>query len=331
MTAVTRRKAVSVAVLVSVAVAVVFAAAQLDAAAAQRVVRLRNAFISKYKNRATIENLDFRVEHVKNKVNTIGSGGEDGDAHMSGRPGPEVALPMVAEIVNAGLKGTGGADSESHRAFLKAQPMEGTSKKVSITGFWRLWFEHPPSDPTEVLVQGHTVPIPDNTNPDHIFEVHPLLAFDDVKMPTAFVPIPGYTAYTATRAFGTYEKITFRARKMASFTTISSTKVGFNYTEFDAELTGTPVDINDAIFALARILDKKNGASVTAAPRRLVFAKGTAAATAFLGLSPKKGTAIRVVGIPRVNLDQLMGEAEGSPGQEVAVRGAYEIIVVGIR
>jgi hypothetical protein len=32
-----------------------------------------------------------------------------------------------------------------------------------------------------------------------------------------------------------------------------------------------------------------------------------------------------------VNLDQLMAEAEGSPGQEVAVRGTYEIIVVGIR
>jgi hypothetical protein len=217
---------------------------------------------------------------------------------MSGRPGSEVALPMVAEIVNAGLKGTGAADSESHRAFLKARPMEGTSTKVNITGFWRLWFEHPPTDPTDVLIQGQTVPIPGDTNPDHIFEVHPLLAFDDVKMPTAFVPIPGYTAYTAKRAFEAYEKLTFRARKLASFTTISSTKVGFNYTEFDAELAGTLVDVNDAIFALARILDKKNGTSVTAAPRRLVFAKGTAAANTFLGLSPKKGTAIRVLAFP---------------------------------
>jgi hypothetical protein len=62
-----------------------------------------------------------------------------------------------------------------------------------------------------------------------------------------------------------------------------------------------------------------------------VFAKGTAAANTFLSMNPKKGTAIRVVGIPRVNLDQLMDEAEGSPGQEVAVHGTYEIIIVGIR
>jgi hypothetical protein len=326
MPVVTRGRAVAVAA--AAAAAVILGAVQVDAAAALRVVRLRNAFISKYKNRATVENLDFRVEHVKGKVNTIGSGGEDGDAHMSGRPGSEVALPMVAEIVNAGLKGTGGGDSESHSAFLKARPLDQTSTRVNITGFWRLWFEHPPS---EVVVQGHTVPIPADTNPDHLFEIHPLLAFDGVKMPTAFVPIPGYTAYTAKRAFDTYEKITFRVRKMASFTTISSTKVGFNYTEFDAELAGTPVDINDAIFVLARVLDKKNGTSVTAAPRRLVFAKGTAAANTFLGMSPKKGTAIRVLGIPRVNLDQLMDEAEGSPGEEVAVRGTYEIIIVGIK
>jgi len=72
-----------------------------------------------------------------------------------------------------------------------------------------------------VLVQGQTVPVPTDTNPDHIFEVHPLLTFDSATMPTAFVPIPGYTAYTATRAFGTYEQITFRVKKMASFTTIS--------------------------------------------------------------------------------------------------------------
>jgi hypothetical protein len=330
MPAVTHRTTVSVSISVSVlvAAAVVLGAVQVDTAAALRVVRLRNAFISKYKNRATIENLDFRVEHVKQKVNSIGSGGEDGDAHMSGRPGSEVALPMVAEIVNAGLNGTGGTDSESHLAFLKAKPMEGTSTRVTITGFWRLWFEHPPSD---VVVQGHTVPIPADTNPDHIFEVHPLLAFDGLQMPTAFVPVPGYTAYTATRAFGAYEAITFRVKKMASFTTISSTTVGFNYTEFDAELAGTPVDVNDAIFALARVLDKKNGTAVTAAPRRLVFAKGTAAANTFLGINPKKGTAIRVLGIPRVNLDQLMDEAQASPGEEVAVRGTYEIIIVGIR
>ena len=299
--------------------AFVVGSAPAETAATLRVVRLRNAFISKFKNRATVQNLPFNVDHVKQKVNTIGSGGEDGDAHMSGRPGPEVALPMVAELVNA-------RDGESHAAFLNAKPMNGNA--VTISGVWRLWFEHPPST---VLVQGQTVPIPANTNPDHIFEIHPLTEFDGQKMPTAFIPIPGYTAYTASKAFGAYEQIVFRAKKNASFTTISSTQVGFNYTEFDARLAGNPVEINDAVFALADILTAKNGTTVTAEPRRLVFAKETAAAQKFLSMNPKKGTAIRVLGIPRVNLDQLMDHAEDDPGVEVAVRGTYEIIVVGIR
>lgn len=286
-----------------------------------RVVRLRNAFITKFKNRATVDGLPFRVDHVKQRVNTIGSGGEDGDAHMSGRPGPEVALPMVAEIVNA-------RDGESQLAYRKAKPMDGQSQPVTISGVWRLWFEHPPS---VVLVQGQTVPMPEDTNPDHIFEIHPMTVFDGQKMPGAFVPIPGYTAYTATKAFGAYEKLVFRVKKNASFTTISSTTVGFNYTEFDATLAGTPVEINDAIFALVNVLSKKNGTVVTAEPRRLVFTKGTAAAARFLAAHPVKGTAVRVLGIPRVNLDALMDEAENTPGQEVAVRGTYEIIVVGMR
>jgi hypothetical protein len=293
----------------------------VETAATQRVVRLRNAFITKFKNRATVDGLPFRVDHVKQKVNTIGSGGEDGDAHMSGRPGPEVALPMVAEIVNA-------RDGESQLAYKKAKPMDGQSQAVTISGVWRLWFEHPPD---VVVVQGQTVPMPGDTNPDHIFEIHPLTEFDGQKMPGAFVPVPGYTAYTATKAFGAYEKLVFRVKKNASFTTISSTTVGFNYTEFDATLAGTPIDVNDAIFASVNVLSKKNGAAVTAEPRRLVFTKGTAAADKFLAAHPVKGTAIKVLGIPRVNLDALMDKAEDTPGQEVAVRGAYEIIVVGMR
>src|SRR6476660_8510300 len=71
-----------------------------EAAAQQRVVRLRNAFIDSVKNRATIADLPFTFDHVKSSINAIGSGGDDGEKPMSGRPGPFVALPMVAEEVN---------------------------------------------------------------------------------------------------------------------------------------------------------------------------------------------------------------------------------------
>jgi hypothetical protein len=106
--------------------------------------------------------------------------------------------------------------------------------------------------------------------------------------------------------------------------------VTFNYTEFDAVLAGAPMSVNDAIFVLADIRGV-SGKSVVSSPRRLVMATGTKAATAFTAKSPKKGAQIRVLGIPRVNLDILSDAAAESPGDTATRKGAYEIIVVGVR
>ena len=291
----------------------------VETAAKQRVIRLRNAFISAIKNRATITDLPFTVDHVKKSINKIASGGDDGDLHVSGRPGPFVAMPMVAEVVNAKL--------EESDVVQKLKDLGGTTQQVRISGVWRLWFEHPPKD---VLVQGGSVPKPVHTNPDHVFELHPITGIADRDADESFVPIKGYTAYTAKRAFGVYERLQFRVKRGSTFTTISSTQAGFNYTEFDAKLAGAPLHKNDATFVLADILDA-SGTSVVAKPIRLVIADTTKAFQAFSAKTPKKGTQLKVTGIPRVNLDKLMDEAVKSPGETVAVKGAYEIIVVGIR
>ena len=302
------------------AAAIIVIPARTETAAQIRKVKLRNTFIDKYKNRATLTGLKFRIGHVKQAVNTVGSGGEDGDLHMSGVPSSEVALPMVAEIVNAGL------DGDPQKAVALARPLQ-TNTEVTIDGVWRLWFEHPPGG---MLVQGQTVPLPSNTNPDHIFELHPVTKFNQQSTVASFVPIPGYIAYTAAKAFGAYEKLEFTANKGMAFTTIGSTKAGYNYTQFDAVLAGNPIDMNDGVFVLADILAKKGGKSVVASPRRLVFTKGTPAAAAFLAGPHKKGSAWKLLGIPRVNLDKLMADAEEHRGEDVTVRGTYEIIVVGV-
>jgi hypothetical protein len=289
-----------------------------EAAAQQRVVRLRNAFIEAVKNRATVQDLPFTFDHVKTSINSIASGGDDGDLHVSGRPGPLVALPMVAEVVNARL--------EKDDVVKRVREL-GTSQRANISGFWRLWFEHPPKT---VLVQGGTVPEPANTNPDHIFEIHPITEVDGHQADESFVPIAGYQAYTADRAFGAYEQLEFRAKQNTTFTMISSVTVGFNYTEFDAVLAGATFHINDATFVLVDVLGV-GGGSVVATPRRLVIADDTKASVAFAAKHPKKGTRIRVLGIPRVNLDILSERAGESAGETVIMRGAYEIIVVGVR
>jgi hypothetical protein len=301
-----------------IALAIVLASHTLDAAI-PRVIRLRNAFIGAIKNRAAIADLPFIVDHVKDSINGVSSGAEDGDLHVSGRPGPFIAMPMVAEVVNARL--------EKQDVVSRMQQLEGGQKAVNLSGVWRLWFEHPPS---EVLIQGGTVPVPVHTNPDHVFEIHPITSIDGAEADESFVPIENYTAYDAETAFGAYERLVFKAKRNQVFTTITSTKVGYNYTEFDAVLAGKPFHINDATFAMADIRNSQDQ-SVVARPIRLVVADTTKVSTAFIAKSPVKGTRLEVIGIPRVNLDKLVDISSQHPGETVAVKGAYEIIVIGIR
>jgi len=300
-----------------IAALVLIASISLDGAAVQRTVRLRNSFISNIKNRAQVTNLPFTVDHVKPSINPISEGGDDGDMHVAGRPGSFVALPMVAEVVNGRIV--------NDTVVQRLKDREG--QQTTISGVWRLWFEHPPD---ELLIQGGTVPKPTGTNPDHIFELHPITVVDGVNSGASFQMVPGYTAYTATKAFGAYEKLEFSVKKNSQTTTISSIMAGHNYTQFAAVLAGAPKHVNDATFVLVDV-QTATGTSVVAKPIRLVITDGTDVATAFAALGAKKGTKLTVLGIPRVNLDILMDAAEDTPGEKVVMKGAYEIIVVGIR
>ena len=302
----------------AVAAIVLLASTSLSGQAQLSTLRLRNTFISHLKNRAIVKNLPFTVDHVKPSINSISSDGKDGDIHVAGRPGPFVGLPMVVEVVNARL--------EKDDVVQRLRDLEG-QPATTVSGVWRLWFEHPPHG---VMEQVGTVPKPTSTNPDHVFELHPLTEVDGRKADESFVMIPGFTAYTAAKTFGAYEQLEFRAKKNSAMTVISSKKAGHNYTEFDAVLAGAPTHKNDATFVVADI-QTPSGKSVVKKPIRLVIADDTKVATVFASKKPKTGTKLRILGIPRVNLDILMDKAEDQPGQTVVVRGAYEIIVVGIR
>src|SRR5690349_2971885 len=63
---------------------------------AQIEITLKNSFIEKYKNRATID-ATFKVDKAHKKPNPPT---KDGDMHIAGRS-TEVGLPIVAEIMNA--------------------------------------------------------------------------------------------------------------------------------------------------------------------------------------------------------------------------------------
>jgi hypothetical protein len=281
-------------------------------------------FVKKNKNRATVA-IQFELDAHLKSPHRIGSSGDDGDVHMAGRA-PEIQLPMVAEIMNAGL------GEQSASVDLMNQTVLG--QIVAVTGAWRIWFEHPsPGDQT----QGDAVDVPADSNPNHVFEIHPITKFgtNDIAN-TSLVPIDkrsaphdvpeDYQAYPANKAFGAYEKLQATINVSDTSISITAKKAGYNYTEFLLDPVGKPVTGDDGTFVLANVYDVSDPETpVTAAPRRMVFVSKTQPEAELRKLTP--GQMLHVLGIPRINLAEVAA-VSGSDPVDIAL--PYEIIVVAV-
>ena len=131
-------------------------------AGADTTLDLKNEFIDTFKERATIEaTFSVKFAHSKPKTPSPSKPSNDGDIHISGTA-PQIGLLTVAEILNA-------KDFPQTLAFIQTR-LGGQA--VPMTGVWRIWPEH---GGESHHVQGQADPddITD-TNPDHIFEIHPL-------------------------------------------------------------------------------------------------------------------------------------------------------------
>jgi len=291
-------------------------------AQADITVALTKGFVKKYMNKATIPTT-FEVDKSHKTPNAIGGGSDDGDVHIAGRD-TVVKLPLVAEIVN------GKRESDTF-SFLK-QMQAGQS--VAIIGVWRLWFEHPGS---KDQVQGAAVALPADTNPDHIFEFHPVAKFGNFDCLDSFVPIADqaneFRGYPADKAFASYEQRPGTITATTNAIMITSNKAGYNYAEFEMRLTGNPKEVADGYLVLANVYNAGAPASaepLTENPRRMVFVKGSAPADMVATL--KKGDKLHVLGIPRVNLNEVNAIAAGLQGHEEYSEGGlpYEMIIVAL-
>src|SRR5205823_10930880 len=180
------------------------------------------------------------------------------------------------------------------------------------------------------------VPVPGDSNPAHLFEIHPITKFGDPGIErTSFVPIVDnkskktYSAYPAHVAFPFYEKA--KATISASHDAISITSGAgkYNYADFVIELAGKAKDDgSDGLFLLASVHDAEEEGEeegLTEDLRRMVFVKGTEPADQVVKLS--KGDRMHVLGIPRVSLAEV---AEMAMTEPVQTRLPYEMIIVAV-
>ncbi len=285
-------------------------------------VALTKGFVKKYKDKATVPTI-FQVDKHHNHPNPIGGGSDDGDIHIAGRDSV-VKLPMVAEIIN-------GKRENDTFSFLMSI---AAGQSVPIVGVWRLWFEHPGH---EDQFMGQTVPVPTDTNPDHIFEFHPVAKFGNFDCLDSFLPIADqskeFRGYPADTAFKAYEQRPGTITATTNGIMITSNKAGYNYAEFQMRLTGNPKDVGDGYIVLANVYNAGASASadpLTENPRRMIFVKGSEPADEVATM--KKGDKLHVLGIPRVNLNEVSAIANGLQGHEEYSEGGlpYEMIIVAL-
>jgi hypothetical protein len=286
---------------------------------------LKKAFIEKYKNRVTVD-VDFLVDKSHKKPNPAK---DDGDLHFAGRA-QAIGLPLVAEIMNAAQPPQQGAV-----AVVKQRAQETDKQPVRLAGVWRLWFEHPPKSTKDKKgkkkegqqVQGKPVPVPENTNPDHVFEIHPVTSIGNLTILQSFRPISGFEAYDARTAFEYYESLKVTVKASQTAVLLSSSQARYNYAEFRIELQGKPVERPDGWMVLATVLDHE-GNTIVSEKRRMVFAKGTPPAEIIQ--TRKKGDQLRVLGIPRVNLERVSHIVKQAGKKQVETKLPYEMIIVGV-
>lgn len=282
---------------------------------AEIALTLKQSFVIKYKDRATIE-AECTVDKTKGKANPAS---KDGDMHIAVRCPDEIKLSLVAEIMNA---------KEFPDTLTQTTLDEQSQEKVRISGAWRIWNEHSGDD---AFVQGNAVTHSQDSNPSHVFEIHPVTSYGEWDVRSSFHPIEGYKTKDAEQAFSNYENkrsvITYSTSKKTI--TITSSGLGYNYVDFQMQLNEHPFKITDGYFAMARVRDWEG--HLLHRKRRMVFVEGTPPAEAVKNLGT--GDCLRVLGIPRLNLalvNYRVSEARKGNKAPLTWNLPYEIIVVGV-
>jgi hypothetical protein len=280
---------------------------------AQIRITLKNSFIERYKNRTSID-ITFIVDKAHAHANTPA---KDGDLHIAGRA-REVGLPIVAEILNAG----------QHADWVQTiHDAEGTGNPLHMSGAWRIWCEH---GGLGDQIQGKALTAFTTTNPEHVFEIHPVTSIEGTDYTSSLVPIQGYEPKTAEQAFTSYEdkrsRISVSGAKRT--TTIETAMAGMNYVEFVMKVTGPPWQVQDGSLVMAEVHDLEGELLIH--NRRMVLPKGSAAELALRTASI--GDEFHVLGMPRIDLAIVSWRTRNRATRPEVLTWnlPYEIIVVGL-
>jgi hypothetical protein len=278
------------------------------------VFTLKRDFIKKYKDKVTIA-LDFAVD----QMGKLHPPRTDGDLHFSGRS-DEVGLPIVAEIMNARFE---------KKAMAAVKDAQGGAP-VKLTGVWRFWGEHAGGGG---FTQGETLEAFTESNPNHVFEVHPVTRLNGMDLLPSLKPIVGYPFKDAHQALLHFENVKFQIKPNdeAGTVTMRTGVTGYNHIKMMLELLEAPEkvsDNDDGRFVMCAVRDADG--ELVARKIRMAFVKDSEPERAVRKLG--KGDRMMVIGLPRIDLALVDWRIEhrGDEGDPLTWNLPYEMVVVAM-
>jgi hypothetical protein len=283
--------------------------------AAEIGITVADSFIETYKDRVTID-VSFDIDKIDLLPHPAFW---DGDFHVAGRA-PEVGLPVVAELENA---------ASEREALAAIRAARKARRPLRLAGAWRIWAEHVGHAPE---VQGQPQPPAATTDPNHVFEIHPVTRVEDRPVLDSLRPVAGYSPFKAAAAFKDFAGIPCKVLHDAATasTTIVTRKGATNDVEFLLEVGESPQRVvEDGRFVEAAALDLKGNR--LAEKLRMVFVKDSPPEAAVQGLA--RGDRLHVFGLPRIDLAAVASRAERAAAATPEAAGLnlpYEILIVGV-
>ena len=252
---------------------------------AQIEISLRKTFIDSLKNSISI-NSDYFVVKAHKSANP---GSKDGDLHVAGYDNI-IGMATVAEIMNA----------KKYKAALKViHDNEGKNTPVPMHGAWRIWCEHPGSEGSFKQGKKSAMNNITTTNPDHAFEIHPVLSVGDNDLTPSLKKITGFKYKDVTNAFNAYSNVRCKLKEKGDHIVIQTNGIGYNYVDFWIEIVDTSqFVVSDGRFVMCSVMDK-NG-EVLVSKMRMAFPLNSPAEKKVR--TKQQGDKMHVVGIPRISL-----------------------------
>lgn len=297
-------------------------------ASAQSTITLRRSFVDSFCNRLTIS-AAYNVWFSHPRPNAAK---DDGDIHVSGYDN-KIGMPVVAEIMNA-------AEQPEAMNLLKSQAGNGTpnNPKINIAGVWRLWPEHMGPKGNHFYQGMHLTAeeiTKKTTNPDHVFEIHPVTKVATLDVRNSLHEIQGYEPWYAWYVLQQIAKKSFTISSDKHSISFTTKQTPYNYVDTWIKMDSVWT-VKDGAFAICTILDYdyEHGHDISqktiAHSIRVGFVKGTAPYDE--ALAKHNSGVLHVLATTRINLAIVSARESMSHTDPAALTLPLpvELVAVGI-